>query len=138
MPGAGKQPRRRGWPYELLEILEDEDHDPVAVLAERVLEHPQVAEVIERVKRALDRAGNAIDPTARVPRPRQRQRIAPPDPLPLARSILHFGPDESLTTEKITKRRRALAAVCHPDKGGSTEAMARLNHSTDLLLAAIK
>jgi hypothetical protein len=51
---------------------------------------------------------------------------------------MHFGPAEKLTKKRITKQRQALAAICHPDKGGSTEAMQRLNRAADLLLAAQK
>lgn len=55
----------------------------------------------------------------------------------MARSIMQFGPKEPLTRETITKRRRALAAVCHPDKGGSTEAMQNLNRAAEILLASV-
>ena len=51
---------------------------------------------------------------------------------------MHFGPAEALTRDRITKQRRVLASLCHPDKGGSTEAMAKLNQAADLLLAEHK
>lgn len=145
MPGVGKKRRRRWHPS----LDESDESDPVKVLLEKVLETPQARGIFAQVQDLLDRAGNAIDPTMR-PAPRQRRvpppsgyrpppRPAPPvDPLPAARAVMHFGQGENLTKERITKQRRALASICHPDKGGSTEAMQRLNRAADLLLAAHK
>jgi hypothetical protein len=65
--------------------------------------------------------------------------VAPPppkpkaDPVALARAILHFGPQEPLTKEKIKERQRLLAAAVHPDKGGDTSAMQRINQAADVL-----
>ena len=125
---------------------ESDDRDPVQVLLDRVLETPQAATIFERVQELLDRAGNAIDPTARPGRPQRRVPPPPrpqpaqrgPDPLQVARMVMHFGPAEPLSKDKISKQRRSLAAICHPDKGGSTEAMQRLNRAADLLLAEHK
>jgi hypothetical protein len=67
-------------------------------------------------------------------------RAAPP-PKPAApdpRLVLHFGPNDPITRAEIEKRRRELARLCHPDKGGSTEAMQRINQAADALLAQLR
>jgi len=119
------------------------------VLLDRVLETPQARGLFEQMQDLIDRAGNAIDPAARPIRPPLQQRRTPPppaqpappprpDPRQIARLVMHFGPAEPLSKDKISKQRRSLAAICHPDKGGSTEAMQRLNRAADLLLAEHK
>lgn len=166
MPSAGNKPRRRRWHPSL---DESDESDPLAALVDRIFETPKGRDIAHQVlatpqakglfsklQAALDRAGNAIDPTSvRRPPPRPpaqhpgRSAHVPPRPQPTdahkrahnlraARSIMHFGPSEPLTKERITKQRRALAAICHPDKGGSNEAMQKLNRAADLLLASAK
>ncbi len=47
------------------------------------------------------------------------------------------SPTEKLSKTKITKRRRALAGLCHPDKGGSVEAMTKINQAADVLFKLV-
>jgi hypothetical protein len=141
MPAAGNKRRNRWHP-----LLDESDaRDPLQVLLDRVLETPQAQGIFGQMQDLIDRAGNAIDPARRPPQQPPRRAAPPPppapaapDPLLTARAIMHFGPTETLTKERITKQRRTLASICHPDKGGSTEAMQRLNHAADLLLAQHK
>lgn len=144
--GKRKRQKRRRW-HPILD--ESDDRDPLQVLFDRVLETPQAAGILESFQGLLDRAGNAIDPATMPRRPRTQipqgrtghTPQAPrrrPDPTQVARMVMQFGPAEPLTSEKISKQRRALAALCHPDAGGSTEAMARLNQAADLLLGQLK
>jgi hypothetical protein len=150
-------PKRRPHRRPLLDD-EDDDLDPVAVLAQRLLETPQIQNIIGSVQYVLDRAGDVIDdpsdlaelireraratpPTPR-PRPKPRRPRAPrpkivPPPPQNPRAVLHFGPKEPLDKSKINKRRRALAALCHPDQGGSTEAMQKINEAADQLLTQV-
>ncbi len=152
MPAAGRKRRRRQLRDDELEELEELEEDPVAIAFQRVLEIPQVQAWAEQFQDLVDRAGFAIDRVGRQPRrplPPRRQPNSPPRPRPatprrrvdllvIARAILHFSPDEPLWEEKITKQRRALAALCHPDKGGSTEPMQKINTAADALLASLK
>jgi hypothetical protein len=50
---------------------------------------------------------------------------------------LLFGKDDVLDKQKITKRRKELAKLCHPDSGGSVEAMQAVNYAADVLLAKL-
>jgi hypothetical protein len=54
-----------------------------------------------------------------------------------ARVVLGFGNTEPLTREKIKDRQRALARLIHPDAGGATDAMQRLNGATSVLLQRV-
>lgn len=82
---------------------------------------------------ALPRVPPRIHPDP--PRPAPPPPPPPPDPTIEARRILGFEEKELLTPERIKERKRALAAVYHPDKpGGSTAQMQRVNAAADLLL----
>jgi hypothetical protein len=85
--------------------------------------------------RVLDRI--SIPRRQQLPPGPRRPRAAPPppkpDPVQAARVLLHFGPDEPLTREKIKRNQKAVASLCHPDKGGSVEAMQRVNQAADIL-----
>ncbi len=142
MPSADRR-RQRPWYHDLLE----DEEDPVQAVVDRVLDSPQAAQVVEGVRDFIDRAARAIEqPPHEPPRPRRprARRIPPPrraprpNPLSLARTIMHFGATEPLTQQKISKRRRELAAITHPDKGGSTQAMAQLNRAAELLIQSLK
>lgn len=122
--------------------------DPVEVMAQRLLETPQVRDILGQLQDLLDRVGYAIDRHPPPPAPRARPRVRPRRPPPPrterrvpateARSVLHFDPAEALTVEKVQKRRRALAALCHPDQaGGSTEAMQTINAAADVILRSL-
>ena len=138
MPSAENKKRHRSrWFDDLVE----EDEDPIQMIVDRVLDSRQANNVIDSFRSLLDRAGNAIDPKNRPPRPSPQApegRRIRPSPFTIARSIMHFGPAETLTIESITKRRRELATFCHPDKGGSPEAMVKLNQAADCLLQGLK
>ena len=53
------------------------------------------------------------------------------------RVILGFGPEQKLTIQIVKDRKRKLAEMYHPDKGGSPEAMQRVNVAADVLIAAL-
>ena len=69
--------------------------------------------------------------------PRHRRRAPPPprrqeaDP----RSVLGIPPGIPLTASLVKKHQRALATIHHPDSGGTTSAMQRINSAADALLA---
>jgi hypothetical protein len=78
-------------------------------------------------------AGTSHPPPNSPPRPPDPQRQAL-----RAREILGFEPTEALTTEKVQKRKQALARVFHPDmQGGSEAQMKRINLAADVLLARL-
>ena len=75
--------------------------------------------------------------------PRARRAPPPPPPPPVdpeleanlaARRVLGFGPNDRLSPEMVKKRRAELARKHHPDRGGSTDAMAKINDAADVLL----
>lgn len=150
MSNARRKKKNQRW-HPRLEI---DTRDPIANLLDMVLETPQAKQMFESVQDLIDRAGNAIDPRYHVSQQKAReayQKHQPPPPPPprepqtppidvdlLARRVMHFGPEEILTKERIMKQRRTLAAICHPDKGGSTEAMKQLNEAATLLLQKLK
>lgn len=69
------------------------------------------------------------------PRPPLPKRPAPgEDPM----VVLGFAAGTALTVEGIKIRYKALAQIYHSDKGGSDEAMKRLNNARDALLARCK
>jgi hypothetical protein len=53
------------------------------------------------------------------------------------RRIMGFTSREVLTEEGIKDRKRQLAKKLHPDRGGSVERMAQVNHAADVLLASL-
>jgi hypothetical protein len=145
MPGA----RRKKQKYPPDDDYFDFQNDPIKTLVSRALEHPQVQGILIQTRDVLDGFGYVIDRAARRPapeHPRARRDATPPpaqpaprgNPLPAARVILHFGPTEKLTAEAIKKRRKKLAEMCHPDRGGSDEAMRRINTAADVLLGSLK
>lgn len=75
---------------------------------------------------------------------RARGQQPPPPPkrdntheLAEARAILNFAPDAHLTREQIKERQRKLAKLFHPDAGGSTAEMQRLNGAAKRLLDSL-
>lgn len=88
------------------------------------------------------------------PRPRQQQRRRqqqqqqqrrrrpgrpkPPESTEDPRMVLGFGPQVRLTTALIKDRQRRMAAMVHPDVGGSEEAMRRVNIAADALLSQLR
>ena len=146
MPSAKKKrrPARSEDPFK--EIIDQ--------FVDGVMENPDVQDVLDtfhEFRELFRQTGNAVDPKETheanddAPPPKKsapKRRKAPPPPrqpnvveLELkARYTLHFGPQESLTKEAIKNRRRKLAALCHPDQGGTTEAMQAINSAADFLL----
>jgi hypothetical protein len=115
------------------------------------MERPEVQDAIGSIGSFVESAGGIIDSLGnfaarggrRRPKPRQapprveyRTRVkvvrerAPEDP----RLVLGFPPGVQLTKDMVKKRKRALAALYHPDQGGSTESMQRLNAAAEALL----
>lgn len=100
----------------------------------------------ERARKAWKRYANARA-AAPPPPPRQpgnghRPPPPPPQPPPKAakedpRVIFGLAPGAKLTKEMVKKRYRELAAIYHPDHGGNTEAMQRINVARDDLLASL-
>lgn len=63
-----------------------------------------------------------------------------PQPQPAtddARAVLGFGRSTPLTTRLIEERRKELALLFHPDRGGSNEGMQRINAAADALASAL-
>lgn len=70
------------------------------------------------------------------PRPRQPP---PPKPHPVdkigpARVVMGFPANLKLTPELIKERRKQLALIFHPDRGGSPDGMSKINAAADLIL----
>ena len=132
MPDADKRKRRN----------RHRPEDPIQALVNRALQSPQAARVLGALEGLIDHAGNAIDPAnAPLPPPTQQPQQSLPrrraNKILIARTVLHFSPTEKLSKTKITKRRRALAGLCHPDKGGSVEAMTKINQAADVLFKLV-
>jgi hypothetical protein len=136
------------------EVEEDDDEEKYSDLVEKVLENPQVQTLLDKASAVVDRLGLVVEQVAkqraeqlfeRVKQGAQAraQRATQPPPrkdidlAKVARSILHFSPTESLTAEKIKDRRRELAKMCHPDKGGSTDQMQKINRAADILIKSV-
>ncbi len=69
-------------------------------------------------------------------KPQEAQK--PRESVDEARVTLGLDPEERLTEARIKARRRALAAIYHPDQeGGSTSAMKRVNEAADILLKSL-
>jgi hypothetical protein len=145
MPGARRKKQKDPPDFDYFDFRDD----PIKTLVSRALEHPQVQGILIQTRGVLDGFGYVIDRAAHRPAPEHprarrdatRPPVQPPprnNPLPAARAILHFGPAEKLTTEVIKKRRKKLAEMCHPDRGGSDEAMRRINAAADVLLGSLK
>lgn len=95
---------------------------------------------IGRVARLIDRAAGFVDHLGRPNgQPRPTPQPAPPKaPREDPRVVMGFAPDLKLTPELVKKRRKELARLFHTDKGGSMEAMKRLNIAAEALLQTFK
>jgi hypothetical protein len=94
-----------------------------------------VKEMMARHRQA--RVGS-IPTAARAEIPPRRRRAAPRPaeaPSQNAREVLGFGRSTPLTAALVKERQRELAALCHPDRGGSTRQMQRINAAATELLA---
>ena|SRR5688572_33428544 len=95
------------------------------------LEHPRIAGILDKVtevvdlgKKFVEKLSKGENPLGNVPKNKPQPKVVVKGPTP--REVLHFGPTELITPEKLKERKRALAHMAHPDKGGSKEEMARI------------
>lgn len=100
------------------------------VLAGRPPQVSQVSQVETDAPRARAQAS-----TSRPPPP---PRPAAPPPKEDPRDVLGFGPAAKLTRAMVKERQRELAKLMHPDHGGSTKALQRLNAAAQELLAGLQ
>jgi hypothetical protein len=125
-------------------------------IVDRVLDHPTARGAFDRIAGSFDRVAQAIDDLSmgRVPWRKAQEGAPPPRPdgqarrppspppkpngLATAYTILGFKPGQKLTAEAVKDRRKELAKLFHPDRGGSTEAMQRVNVAAERILAALK
>jgi len=122
----------------------------------RLMDHPRTQGVLDQATSFFDDFGILLDRAARravqtqpgisqaryqrvvdeLQAARARVEKAPPkkeDP----RQVMGFGAGETLTKTAIKARQRSLAQIFHPDRGGSTEAMQRLNVAAAELLKGL-
>ena len=64
------------------------------------------------------------------------QALRRPGPKPW-REVLGFRPDERVTRDMVSARRRELARKAHPDAGGSEGQMSEINAAADLALVEL-
>lgn len=128
--------------YEADDEGTDEYGDLQDVL-QTALKDKRVRGVLDRAAGLFDRFAQVLDRASVTRPPGTPPPHRPPPPRPSVprenpRDVLHFGPTEVLTAKGVKDRKRALASMIHPDHGGSTEAMARINAAADALLASLK
>jgi len=146
-PGIGNPPLCEKH-YEVV-YYADNSGDSSNVIEEAVnlfVQHPRVQDVIDRFGSVLEEAMGGAAGASRSPpyeaecppRPEGAHGSSRPTPEPPgidARTVLHFGPNEPLSRELIQQRRRQLAGIFHPDKGGSVEQMQNINNAAEELLS---
>jgi len=139
--GATGNPAICGICYEEQLFVEAEDST-----VNQLLDHPAVQGLMDKgfqvFNKGVDRIIGRVDGYAKLAmqmvQNQQTQQAQAPQPVQQSpREVLHFGPDEALTIEKIKTRKRDLASLCHPDKNGSVEAMQKINEAADLLLKEV-
>lgn len=141
-PGIGHPPLCRQH-YATAETVEETQHESNAFLSAAlnvILSHPKVASILDDATDLLKQTTAPQSHHVEWPPPPPHNGAAPPrsEPTPEdPRVVLGFSPGASLTRESIKARQRALAALYHPDCGGSDEAMKRLNLATEQLLAQL-
>ena len=110
------------------------------VRAVRQGDYAPLREVAEQYQRARQEQ-QATSP--RVPRPRpffdpeMAAKIEHAKELGRARAVLGFTKDHVLTVAIVKTRHRELARKHHPDAGGSTEKMQKVNWAADLLVQSL-
>lgn len=116
---------------------------------DKLLQNPAVRNLVDQAlesatdsfNKRLEQMGQKMERylTAFVAAQAQQQAAASrPQPAKIdPRIILGFGPNDVLTKDIIKARQRFLAAEYHPDKGGSTEAMQRVNDAAEELLKSV-
>ena len=164
-PGHGNPPlcAKHDFAEEDGELDEDQrwNDDPVlGAVVDRIMDHPSARDLFGRVSTVIDGFANVIDqmsghapppPPPKWARPQPPPRAAPPPrrpppppPLPPARAtgpdprkVLGIPPGAALTRRLIKDRQRALAMKHHPDRGGSTASMQRINDAATELLKQV-
>ena len=157
--GTGNPPLCAHHQEELEAEVEDGDEYTAEDLFGDVLEHPGFRSIFDRIAGSIDKVARGID-SMQDPRMWQnvgkayqakqearsqgnesqgRSRRPPPPPeTPDPRSVLGFPPSVKITAEMVKDRRKELAKLFHPDKGGSHEAMQRVNAAAEKLLRDLK
>jgi len=155
VPTSGK--RRRKAPAVEADL---EAADPVQAIVDRIMDHPRTQNVLgvfDQVGVAIDRmskrpvAGGRADADSfrlqhrclelerelraakRLIHKLRQNLTARRDDDP--RSVLLFPKGARPTAAEVKKRRNALAAIAHPDRGGDTAVMQRINRAADQLAA---
>lgn len=144
------------------------DDPVLGAVVDRIMDHPAARDLFGRVSGVIDQFGNVIDqmsgaapapkwarpraapqppPRRAAPPPPPRRPVPPPPPPPPPppratgpdpRRVLGIPPGAVLTRRLIKDRQRALAMKHHPDRGGSTAAMQKINDAaTELLKQAV-
>lgn len=144
----------------------DDDDDIVMEYLDEVMDHPSLAAFFSKLGRMFDSVTSRLERpeerphyrgphsgysgewppsprgqrsrTEHEPPPRQPPPAQPPPALEDPRLVLGFPPSSQPTEPEIRQRRRQLAAIVHPDKGGSTEAVQRINVAADRLLEELR
>ena len=141
--------RRKREPYE--EEYDDPVEQLATRLADKIVGNPQIQNAISRFEGLFDVVGHGIDRAGelvargsqRHPEIRERIRyrtkvVEKPVEVPIdPRVIFGFPADIKLTKAMVKERKRVLAGLWHPDRGGSTESMQRLNAAAAALLQEI-
>jgi hypothetical protein len=144
-PGLGDPPLCRDC---FAGVHDDEAGFEFEDLLQAVLSHPQVDEIFaalqrgaqDFVRRKVREFGGFASEWP--PRPPGAAPPPPSSPPPSSskedpRTVLGFAPGVPLTRALIKQRQRALASMFHPDAGGSTAAMQRVNAAVEELLAEL-
>ena len=125
----------------LLHNVEDEEDDVTNEFINTILANPHVQQGVNKVNNILDKFSVIVDQASKgeLPAFKPKPPAAPKtDPALAARALMHFSATEPLTEAIIKDRRKHLARIAHPDTaGGSTDAMARINRATEILIASL-
>ena len=116
---------------------ENIDENELNDLVDAALEHPLGKKIVKKANDVLDALSGFITKLS------QQQVTVPQTKTKVVikrnpRELLHFGLTESLTIEKIEKRKKELARLAHPDLGGSNEAMAQILEAAKILVQETK
>ena len=126
--------------------MQDLMRDPqIDELLDHLLSHPNIRRGIAKLTKSIDHLGQVFDGLGQAKDPgnptSKRANQSRPQPTPPhkenPRIVLGFGPQLRLTKEMIRERRKDLARLCHPDRGGSEVAMKRINQAVEMLLSKL-
>lgn len=118
-----------------------------ATLLDVVMQQPKTKVIFEKVDGVLEKANGLLAKVAvgdfsdlqdlLTKAGKQRVVYQPEVKEENPRVVLGFKVTDKLTASMIKDRRRELAKILHPDKGGSDEAMQRMNVAADKLLKEV-